>query len=280
VDHRRSFDTPDELVEFGGVTEQLISIGGLTVSRSVQPVGWRWREHFQPLVGGDWCQAHHVGITLEGRQGILLQDGTEIEYGPGDLYDIPPGHDGWTIGDQPCVLLEWSGMRRWVGGATAHRVLATLLFTDIVDSTGTAARLGDAPWHDLLSLHYHQAGEAIERFGGRRITTTGDGVLASFDAAAAAVRCAVAIREAAGAQDLRIRAGVHVGEVELAGEDVRGVAVNEAARIMAEAGPDEILVSEPVAMLGRSPNLAFADAGEHELRGVPGRWRLYRVTAP
>jgi class 3 adenylate cyclase len=279
MDHRRSFDAPDELVEFGGVTEQLISIGGLTVSRSVQPVGWRWRDHFQPLVGGDWCQAHHVGITLEGRQGILLQDGTELEYGPGDLYDIPPGHDGWTIGDEPCVLLEWSGMRRWVGGATAHRVLASLLFTDIVDSTGTAARLGDAQWHDLLSLHYHQAGEAIERFGGRRITTTGDGVLASFEAAAAAVRCAVAIREAADRQDLKLRLGVHVGEVELAGEDVRGVAVHEASRVMAASGPGEILVSESVRLLCQAGDLAFEDAGEHELKGVPDRWRLYRVVA-
>jgi hypothetical protein len=108
----RNFGEPDDVVEFGGATEQLISIGGLTVSRSVQPVGWRWRTHFQPLVGGDWCQAHHVGITLQGRQAILLEDGTEMEYGPGDLYDVPPGHDGWTIGDEDCVMLEWSGMGR------------------------------------------------------------------------------------------------------------------------------------------------------------------------
>jgi class 3 adenylate cyclase len=274
----RSFDRPDETIDFGGATEQLISIGGLTVSRSVQPAGWHWREHFQPLVGGEWCQAHHVGITLQGRQGILLADGTQIEYGPGDLYDVPPGHDGWTIGEEDCVMLEWSGMRRWVGGATPHRVLASLLFTDIVDSTGTAARLGDAPWHDLLSLHFHQADDTIGRFDGRRIATTGDGLLASFDAAAAAVRCAVAIRDAARRQDLTLRIGAHVGEVELAGDDVRGVTVHEAARVMSAAGPGEILVSEAVRLLCQTSDLAFEDAGEHELKGVPGRWRLFRVT--
>ncbi|MEO8476442.1 MAG: adenylate/guanylate cyclase domain-containing protein [Actinomycetota bacterium] len=274
----RNWNEPDELVEFGGVTEQLISIGGLTVSRSVQPVGWRWRDDFRRLVGGDWCQAHHVGVTLEGRQAILLEDGTELHYGPGDLYDVPPGHDGWTIGDEPCVMLEWSGMRRWVGGATPHRVLASLLFTDIVDSTGTAARLGDAPWHDLLSLHYHQADDAIERFGGRRITTTGDGILASFDASAAAVRCGMAIAEAARQHGVALRVGVHVGEVELAGEDIRGVTVHEAARVMAAAGAGEVLVSEQVRLLCQSTDVTFVDAGEHELKGVPGHWRLYRVT--
>ena len=275
----RNFGEPDEVVEFGGATEQLISIGGLTVSRSVQPAGWRWRTHFQPLVGGDWCQAHHIGIVLEGGWGLLLDDGTEVEYGPGDLYDVLPGHDAWTIGDEDCVMLEWSGMRRWFAGATPNRVLASLLFTDIVGSTETAARLGDGAWHDLLSVHYQQADDAIERFGGRRITTTGDGVLATFDAAAAAVRCSMAIRDAAAAQRLAVRLAVHVGEVELAGDDVRGMTVHAAARVMATAGSDEILVTEAVRLLCKGTDLVFGDAGEHELKGVPDRWHLYRVVS-
>jgi class 3 adenylate cyclase len=279
MDRIRRWDEPDETVRFGGVTEQLISIGGLTVSRSVQPAGWHWREHFQPLLGGHWCQAHHVGVMLSGHQGILLEDGTELEFGPGDLYDIPPGHDGWTIGEEDCVFLEWSGMRRWVGGASAHRVLASLLFTDIVDSTGIAARMGDAPWHDLLTLHFAQADEAIERFGGRRITTTGDGVFASFDAAAAAVRCGSEIRTSAAAAGLELRVGVHVGEVELAGDDVRGVTVHEAARVMAAAEGGEVLTSEAVKLLCAGSDLAFEDAGVHTLKGVAGTRRLYRVTA-
>ena len=274
---KRSFDEPDETVEFGGVIEQLISLGGLTVSRSVQPVGWDWHTHFQPLVGGTWCQAHHVGAVIAGHQAVRLMDGTELEFGPGDLYDIPPGHVGWTIGDEDSIAIEWSGMRQWVGNARTNRVLASLLFSDIVDSTATATRLGDARWHDLLSVHYHQAQEAIDRFGGRRITTTGDGMLASFDAAAAAVQCALALRQVSDAQEIDVRIGVHVGEVELAGEDIRGITVHEAARVMAAAGAGEILATEQVRLLCQGSGLTFQDAGEHELKGVPDPWRLYRV---
>ena len=273
----RNWGEPDETVEFGGVTEQLISIGGLTVSRSVQPAGWSWREHFQPLVGGEWCMAHHVGVTVSGRSVIRLSDGTEIEYGPGDLYDVPPGHDSWTVGDEDCVMIEWAGMRSWVGGATPNRVLASLVFTDIVGSTAIAAEIGDAAWHDLLSTHLQQADETIERLGGRRVASTGDGLLASFDATGAAVRCALALRELAEHQELPVRTGVHLGEVELAGDDVRGVAVHEAARIMAEAGAGEILVSDAVAATCREPGVSFDDAGERVLRGVPDPRRLFRV---
>jgi class 3 adenylate cyclase len=277
TDHVRRWDGPDELVEFGGVTQQLISIGGLTVSREVQPPGWSWRDDFQPLVGGDWCEAHHVGIQLEGRQAIALNDGTTFEIGPGELYDIPPGHEGWTVGDEPCVMMEWSGMRRWVDGAGRQRSLVTLLFTDIVDSTRAASELGDDRWHDLLTVHYQQAGDAIDRFGGRRVATTGDGVLATFDATAAGVRCAVALRELAERQGLRVRTGVHVGEVERAGEDVRGLSVHAAARVMAAAGPGEVFVTEPTRLLCQGAGLTFEDAGERELKGVSEPWRLYRV---
>jgi class 3 adenylate cyclase len=221
--------------------------------------------------------AHHVGVTLSGRQVVRLKDGTEVEYGPGDLHDIPPGHDGRTIGDEDCVMLEWSGMRRWVGGATRNRVLASLVFTDIVGSTAIAAEIGDAAWHDLISMHLQQADEAIERLGGRRVATTGDGLLATFDATGAAVRCALAFRELADHQELPVRTGVHLGEVELAGDDVRGVAVHEAARIMAEAGAGEILVSDAVAATCRETSVSFDDVGEHILRGVRNPRRLYRV---
>jgi class 3 adenylate cyclase len=175
------------------------------------------------------------------------------------------------------VLLEWSGMRRWIGGGTSNRVLAALLFTDIIDSTGTAARLGDARWHDILTLHYHQADDAIERFGGRRIVTTGDGLLASFDAAVAAVRCATAIRSGAARQDLALRIGIHVGEVELAGDDVRGITVHQASRVMSAAGSGEIYATEAVRLLCQGAELVFEDAGEHELKGVAERWHLYRT---
>lgn len=275
----RNFDQPDEIVEFGGVVEQLVSMGGLTVSRAIQPPGWRWSTHFKPLLGGEWCMAHHVGYVLSGRQGVHMENGSVVELGPGDLYDVPPGHDGFTIGDEPCVMLEWSGMRRWVGSAPQHRILATLLFTDVVDSTGTAARLGDATWHELLSLHFHACRDAIERYGGRQISTTGDGVLARFDAAANAIRCASTIREDAARQGLAIRCGVHVGEVEIAGADISGITVHEATRIMDKAGAGEIWASDGIAMLSRGGEFTFEDEGEFELKGVPGRVRLYRVVS-
>jgi len=153
------------------------------------------------------------------------------------------------------------------------------VFTDIVDSTGLAARLGDGAWHDLLSMHFHACRDTIANSGGRQVATTGDGVLAMFDAPANAVRCALALCELAARQRIAIRAGVHTGEVELAGEDIRGISVHEAARIMAQAGPDQVLVSETVALLCRGSDLSFEDAGEHDLKGVPERWHLYRVTA-
>jgi class 3 adenylate cyclase len=155
---------------------------------------------------------------------------------------------------------------------------AKQLATQTIEAaTSKDARLGDAAWHELLSMHFHASRDAVERYGGRQISTTGEGVLATFDAAANAVRCASVIRETANRQGLAIRAGVHVSEVEVAGNDVRGVTVHEAARIMSVAEADEILVSESIAMLCRSGELSFEDAGEHELKGVPDRWHLYRV---
>ena len=132
------------------------------------------------------------------------------------------------------------------------RVLRTLLFTDLVDSTQMASRLGDARWRELLSEHFVGARAELERFQGREVTTTGDGIVATFDGPARALHCAAAIRSRANADDLHIRAGVHVGEVELVGDDVRGVAMHEAARIMAAAGTDEILVSELTRALAMS----------------------------
>jgi class 3 adenylate cyclase len=156
----------------------------------------------------------------------------------------------------------------------------TLVFTDIVDSTRTASRLGDAAWHDLLSVHFHASQDSVERFGGVVVKQTGDGVLAAFEVTAGAVRCVLAIRDDAMRQGISIRCGVHTGEVELAEGDLRGLAVHEAARIMEAAGADEVFASAATMALCRGAGLTFEDAGEHELKGVPDRWSLFRVTAP
>jgi len=273
---RGNLDQPDGVIEFPNINANLVELGDLTVGLFVAQPGWRWSKDIRPKVGGEWCQARHVGVVISGRLGIRLDDGTELEFGPNDVFDIPPGHDGYTIGDEPCVQIEWAGIRAWAGFPTGihSRVLATLLFTDIVDSTEIANRLGDARWRELLSTHLTAARAELERFGGREITTTGDGLLATFDGPARALHCALAVRNGAHLEGLQIRAGVHVGEVELVGDDVRGVAVHEAARIMAAAAADEILVSDLTRALAQASGLAFEDRGAHELKGLEGEWRL------
>ena len=131
MDLSRSFDDPDEIVEVGGTREEIVTIGGLTVSRNTTPPGWRWSEHVKPLIGGEWCTAHHVGVVLSGHMAVELADDTSTVVGPGELYDIPPQHDGHSVGDEPVVAIEWSGAGAWAGGSLRHRVVRTLLFTDV-----------------------------------------------------------------------------------------------------------------------------------------------------
>jgi class 3 adenylate cyclase len=272
----KNLDHPDEVVEFDRVVSQLVDLGDLTVARMVAEPGWRWSTHLRPVVGGDWCQARHVGTVLSGRLGIDFPDGTSVEFGPGAVFDVPPGHDGYVVGDEPCVQIEWAGIRAWAGFPTGihSRILATLLFTDLVGSTSKAAQLGDARWRELLSEHFEAARVELERFGGREVATTGDGMLARFEGPARALHCAVAIGRRAERIGLQVRAGVHVGEVELVGRDVRGVTVHEAARIMAAAAPGEILVSDLTRALAGASGLAFEDRGTHALKGLEGEWRL------
>jgi class 3 adenylate cyclase len=272
----KSLESPDNVVEFPGMRARIVELGDLTVGELVSEPGWRWSTHVRPTVGGEWCQARHIGIVLSGRLGILLRDGTKMEFGPNDVFDVPPEHDGFTVGDEPCVQIEWSGIRTFAGFPTGiqSRVLATLLFTDLVDSTTLAARLGDSRWRELLSNHFEAVRRELDRFGGREIKTTGDGMLATFEGPARALHCSAAIRRRAHVEGLQIRAGIHVGEVELVGEDVRGVTVHEAARIMSAAAPDEILVSDMTRALAGASGLVFEDRGTHTFKGLDGEWRL------
>jgi class 3 adenylate cyclase len=275
----KSLEQPDETIEFPGICARTVDIGDVTVGHLTSEVGWRWSTHVRPTVGGEWCQARHVGVILSGRLGIDFPDGTSIELGPNTAFDIPPGHDGYTVGDEPCIQIEWAGLRAFAGFPTGmqSRVLATLVFTDLVDSTQVATRVGDGRWRELLSAHFEAARAELERYGGREVKTTGDGLLATFEGAARALHSAAAIRRVAARDGLHMRAGVHVGEVELVGNDVRGKTVHEAARIMAAAGRDEILVSELTRALAGATELAFEDRGAHELKGLDGDWKLYAL---
>jgi class 3 adenylate cyclase len=278
----KSFRTPDDVVELPKMRARIVEFGELTLSIEVVEPGWRWYDHVRPRVGGEWCQVRHVGMILAGRLGIRFPDGSELELGPEDVFDIPAGHDGYTIGDEPCVQLSWAGNRPFFASflmGSRSRVLATLLFTDIVDSTVLAAKLGDIRWRELLSGHLVSARSELERYGGREVKTTGDGLLATFDGPGQALRCASAIGKLASRDGLQIRAGVHVGEVEVVGEDVRGVAVHEAARIMASAAPGEILVSELTRAIASGAGLSFEDRGVHSLKGLEGEWRLAAFVA-
>lgn len=188
-------------------------------------------------------------------------------------------HLPW-LGDSEGVL---EAMEEFVTGSPrrvdADRILATVLFTDLVDSTRHAAALGDRRWRDLLDAHDDIGMREVERFRGRRVKATGDGLLAVFDGPARGVRCAEAIRDAVKDLGVQIRAGLHVGECEQRDEDVGGLAVHIGARVAALAGPGEILVSRTVRDLVAGSGLRFAERGEHALKGVPDHWALYSVTS-
>jgi class 3 adenylate cyclase len=183
-------------------------------------------------------------------------------------------HLPWT-GDADTVLDHVEEFLTGVKGpARLERVLATILFTDLVESTATAAKLGDAAWHELLDRHDALTRDYVERYRGSLIKQTGDGWLSAFDGPARAVECALALRDAFVALGLQLRAGIHTGEVERREGDLGGIAVHLAARVESAAAPGEVLVTRTVIDLTAGSHLTFEDRGEHELRGVPGSWRL------
>jgi class 3 adenylate cyclase len=202
-----------------------------------------------------------------------------VEHIPGARYIELPGNENllWA-GDPQRLIAE---VQEFLTGVRPQeepdRVLATVLFTDIVDSTRRASELGDRRWRSLLAAHDLAARAELDRYRGREIHTTGDGFLAVFDGPARAIRCAAAIREAVRAIGLDVRSGLHTGEVELTDADVKGIAVHIGARIAALAGPGDILVSTTVKDLVIGSGIAFEDRGLHELKGVPEEWRLFQA---
>ena len=244
--------------------------------------GWRWSVDVKPMAGTDSCQFHHFGVTLSGRLRVQMRDGTELEIGAGDVFEIPPGHDAWVVGDEPWVSVDFEAMRAYGRAAPAggRRTLFSVLMTDIVDSTAQAVARGPAAWSDIVRSHNELAEREIDRHDGRLVKTTGDGVIGLFDSAERAVRAGAALGDALSPLGIRVRAGVHSGEVEIAPGDVRGVAVHAAARIMALASPDDVWVSATVRELVDGTGLEFADRGLHELKGLPGPRQLYALVRP
>jgi class 3 adenylate cyclase len=275
----KTFANPDERRSFPKGHAELVNLDESAVGRSQWEPGWRWTTHLAPVAGTASCQVHHLGLSVSGRLRVETDAGDTIDIPPDSIYEIPPGHDAWVVGDEPWVTVEWTSAR--IVGVPADgpggRILATVLFTDIVDSTATLQRLGDATWRDLLLKHNARLRDALNSYRGREVTTTGDGFLAVFDGATNAVRCGVAMARAARDIGLPIRVGVHTGEVEFVGSNVRGVAVHTAARVMSLAGPDQVYVSGTTADLLEGSGVRLEDAGVHEMKGLTGARQVFRV---
>ncbi len=201
---------------------------------------------------------------------------------PGAKYiEYPDGDHAFWTGDVEELLgdiEEFIIGHRESSSTELERVLATVLFTDIVDSTRRAAEMGDQNWRRLLDSHDHLAQQMVEKHRGILVKTTGDGILATFDGPGRAVRCALAFGAAARQIGLPLRAGLHTGEIEIRGRDIGGIAVHAAARVMAQSQSSEVLVSRVVTDLVAGAGLKFSDRGSFELKGLPGRWDLFAAT--
>jgi class 3 adenylate cyclase/quercetin dioxygenase-like cupin family protein len=273
---RKRFDKPDEVRTVEKARIELVELGEAVIGRTVFEPGWHWAEHVKAIVGTASCEVHHTGYVVSGHLRVEMNDGAEIELTPGDVFEVPPGHDAWVIGDEPWISIDFAGRRLFAKSPAemSERTFTTIVFTDLTASTETLARVGDSRWRALLAEHNEAAREQIERFGGREVKTTGDGFLVMFDSPARAVRGAAGMLNAAAAKGLTARAGVHTGEVELQGDDVRGITVHAAARILDRAEPGQVLVSGTVRDLLAGSGLEFTDLGEFELRGLEGRRTL------
>lgn len=271
----KNLATPDEVLTFEKGAISNVRVGDLVVGRLVQDPGWRWSEQVKPIAGTDSCQFHHVGVAISGAGMIRMDDGTEVHIGAGDVFDIPPGHDQWVVGDEPAVSIIWGGWRGFGKPVVGERILTTMLMTDISGSTDLASRIGDSAWDRRMERHNAVVRDVLDRYRGQEVDTTGDGFLMTFDGAARAIHAAHDIRSGIDALDMEIHAGIHTGEVELVPGGIRGLAVHETARIMALAGPGEILVSNTTRDLATSAYIAFEDRGRHRLKGVPEKRQVW-----
>ena len=219
-------------------------------------------------------------LNRTGDRSVYIEEaGYLAEHIPGaKLVELDGNDHFWWVGDSESVADEIQEFLTDERQAIEPvRILATLLFTDIVDSTKHAAEMGDRRWRDLLDNHNSLVQKAIARFSGRIVVSTGDGVLATFDGPSRAIQCAIAIREEVLGLGIRIRAGLHTGEIELIGQNVAGIAVHIAARVSAKAEAGEVWVSSTVKDLVAGSSVQFTERGVYALKGVPGEWRLFSI---
>ena len=275
---RKSFERPDESRRFATGRIDIVNLDETSLGRVVFEPGWRWSKDVAPVAGTASCQNRHLGYAIAGHLHVVMDDGIELDIRGGDAYEIPPGHDAWIVGDETWDAIEFASARVFGRAPDAdEHVLATILFTDIVDSTATLARLGDSAWRRTLLDHNDRVRAIIDANRGREVGTTGDGFLALFDSANRAVRAASAIGPAVADLGVGVRAGLHTGEVVTDGGQARGLAVHAAARVSALAGPGEVLVSGTTHDLLDGSGFAFEDRGRHELKGLDGPRQVYAL---
>jgi class 3 adenylate cyclase len=247
------------------------------VTRHVLQPGWSWEEHARALVGTTSCELYHRGVVLRGRMGVRTDEGDQLIIEPNHVFDLPPGHVTWVEGDEELVMVDWAGGAGFdTRPGEQRRTMATILFTDIVDSTVLLREAGDVAWKRTLAMHDDVVRNVLAGFGGREIETAGDSFLVIFDGAERAIRCALVLGEALAAIRIPIRVGIHSGEVISSGDQVWGVAVHTAARILAEAGAGEVLVSGSTRDLAEgAPGLTFDSRGSYPLKGLEREHELF-----
>jgi hypothetical protein len=243
---RKSFASPDQVREFLNGRMDVVNLDETAIGRFVLRPGWRWSKDVAPISGTRSCQHRHVGYTISGSLEVRMDDGTSLVIHARDAYEIPPGHDSWVVGDEPWDSVEFTSGHSFALSPEelGERVLATIVFSDIVGSTATLERIGDRAWANRLHEHNARIRAAIDRFRGR---------------------------------ELGVRVGMHTGEVEIVGGQARGVAVHAAARVASLAGPGEVLISGTTRDLLDGSGLAFDARGEHELKGLSGARPIFAL---
>jgi class 3 adenylate cyclase len=275
----KRFARPDAVREMPKGRAEIVELGEVMVAMATWEPGWRWSTHMRAIAGTPSCEVHHLGYSVSGLLRVTLDDAQTLDVVPQCVYEIPPGHDAEVVGDEPWVTVEWTS-GRIVGVSPegpGERVLVTVLFTDIVDSTMTLERIGDAPWRELVLAHNLRMRNELNRFRGREVATTGDGFLAVFDSATRAAKAGLAMTRAAQSLGLSIRVGIHTGEVEFVGGDARGLAVHLAARVMGLAHGSEVVVSSTTRDLLDGAGLLLSPAGDVDMKGLTGRRQVFAV---
>ncbi|HEV7732047.1 MAG TPA: adenylate/guanylate cyclase domain-containing protein [Candidatus Binatia bacterium] len=276
---RKSFATPDEVRTFPSGHVDVVLLDEIVVGRFALQPGWTWSKDIAPTVRTRSCQLRHVGYVMSGALRVTMDDGTELVIGAGDAYEIPPGHDVLVLGPDPWESVEFASAHVFglAPEELGERVIATVIFSDIVGSTATLEQLGDHAWASVLHEHNVRIRAAIDRFRGREVTSTGDGFLALFDSASRAVRAGALMDPAVAELGIRVRVGLHTSEIEIVGGQPRGVCVHAAARVAALAGPGEVFLSGTTRDLLDGSGLTLEARGDYELKGLSGTRSIFAL---